>query len=288
MQKKFAYAYVLLATLLIAGSIVQAQTLRGTPQPVTGTSIGIPATSPDPIPTSFTIQGTDPYLELKKTPMDQSWRIRAGGGGQFNAGLDFYDVNGNRSALTIGKNGNMSLGTTTVYTNSRVFVYGGPTGANIDVRGDSAIVGGDQATIELEGDDYDTLPNSALLQYYGSKALGTTMGFPNKRLGVVSFSNANVGIIRTAGGSPSPLVLGTDDRERMRIDGNGNIGIGTSNPQSKLHVSAGANATTTISLGELNVATSKTCVNMNRSSGAPASFFINDAGAMVVENSYCK
>ncbi|MFA5888814.1 MAG: hypothetical protein WCW47_00490 [Candidatus Paceibacterota bacterium] len=68
----------------------------------------------------------------------------------------------------------------------------------------------------------------------------------------------------------------------------GNTGIGTTTPQTKLHVSSGASATTTVTVGELGLTTSKACVNMNRDDGNPASFFINAAGTIVVELNYCR
>lgn len=56
----------------------------------------------------------------------------------------------------------------------------------------------------------------------------------------------------------------------------------------KLFLSRGANATTTASIGELNLNTSKGCVNINTSAGGAASFYINAAGTMVVETNYCR
>jgi hypothetical protein len=69
---------------------------------------------------------------------------------------------------------------------------------------------------------------------------------------------------------------------------NGNFGIGTSTPVAKLHVTSGASATTTVTIGELGLSTSKACVNMNRSNGGAASFYINAAGTLVVETNYCR
>jgi hypothetical protein len=68
----------------------------------------------------------------------------------------------------------------------------------------------------------------------------------------------------------------------------GKIGIGTTTPATKLHVSSGASATTTVSIGELGLSSSKACVNMNRPNGGAASFYINNAGTMVVETTYCR
>ena len=68
----------------------------------------------------------------------------------------------------------------------------------------------------------------------------------------------------------------------------GKVGIGTTTPATKLQVSSGASATTTVTVGELGLSSSKACVNMNRADGGPGSFYISAAGAMVVESNYCR
>ncbi len=68
----------------------------------------------------------------------------------------------------------------------------------------------------------------------------------------------------------------------------GNMGIGTSTPTSKLHVTSGASATTTVTVGELGVSSSKACVNMKRSDGGAGSFYLNAAGVLVSEANYCR
>jgi hypothetical protein len=236
---------------------------------------------------SLHVEAKMPAITLKKGMVNQAWQLRTGGTDTFSAGFDLYNVNQKKTALYVATDGNLSVGTSSSNINSRLYVWGGPTGANIDVRGDQAIYGGDQATIELEGWDYDTYPNSVLMQYYGPKAVGSTMGFPNNRLGHIQFGNASAGLIHTSG-TAAPLVFGTNAIERLRIDASGKVGIGTKAPQSLFQVSAGLAATTTISVGELNGAGSRSCVNMNTSAGTPISFYFNAAGQVVIEKNYCR
>lgn len=82
--------------------------------------------------------------------------------------------------------------------------------------------------------------------------------------------------------------LGVGGVNKMVIDNSGNVGIGTSSPFSILHVTSGASATTTVSIGSIGLTTSKGCVNMNRSDGGPGSFYLNSSGALVSEPNYCR
>lgn len=71
------------------------------------------------------------------------------------------------------------------------------------------------------------------------------------------------------------------------LKANGNVGIGTTSPATKLHVSSGASATTTVTIGELGLSSSKACVNMNQVDGSAGSFYIA-GGVMRVESNYCR
>lgn len=245
--------------------------------------VGIGTASPT---ATLQVEGAMPVISIKKSLINQTWQLRTGGREQFAAGFDIYNPANKVSALYASTEGNITIGSTTSNLNSRLYVWGGPTGANIDVRGNEQVYGGDQATIELEGYDYDIMPNSAMLQYYGSKAVGSTMGFPNNRLGHVQFGEGTVGIIHTT--NAAPLVFGTNNIERMRIAPNGNVGIGITNPQSLFQVAATSTATTTITVGDLTNAKSKSCVNMKTAAGTAVSFYFDASGKMVVEQNYCK
>lgn len=65
------------------------------------------------------------------------------------------------------------------------------------------------------------------------------------------------------------------------IDQSGNVGIGTTTPIGRIHISAGANATSTATLGELGLSTSKACVNLQTSAGTAGFLYLNGAGTVV-------
>lgn len=131
--------------------------------------------------------------------------------------------------------------------------------------------------------------------------------------GTISFSSANdttalsltddfFTILRGNGGAAnlSTALIVSDNRTFSfpDLDGaflvgstteaDGDIGIGTTTPVGRFHATKGPAATTTISFAEIGINTSKTCINMNRSNGAPASMYINAAGSLVIESIYCR
>jgi len=79
--------------------------------------------------------------------------------------------------------------------------------------------------------------NSLILRSYGSGETATSMGLSVAKANyIVSNSNTDLMVIGTTGAKP--LVLGTNDVERLRIDSSGNVGIGVS-PVGKLHINTG-------------------------------------------------
>lgn len=143
------------------------------------------------------------------------------------------DGQGNRR-LNIFSDGNTMIGSNTYYGETRLGVFGGVNGANLDIRGNSgAFV--DQSTVEVEGNDYDTNTRSAYLQYRGSTYTGTSNGFSNNNLARL-IMNGNNNLIMT--GLTKPLIFGTNFTESMRIDSLGRIGIGTLTPTKRLTVAS--------------------------------------------------
>ena len=132
------------------------------------------------------------------------------------------------TAMTVFSDGNTMIGSTTYYGETRLGVFGGIGGANVDVRGNSGMFV-DQATIELEGANYDTEVRSVYLQYRGSTFTGTTAGFSNNNLARLVM-NGEMNLIWS--NLDKPIAFGTNDVERMRLNSSG------------LHLTTLSNATT--------------------------------------------
>jgi hypothetical protein len=87
-----------------------------------------------------------------------------------------------------------------------VYFYGGSNGANVDARGLAAPFQ-DQAVFEAQGSDYDTEVKSIKIQYYGANNFGgTTAGYPNVDLGVLSWGNPDTAIVEVSNAAPAPLL----------------------------------------------------------------------------------
>ncbi|MBI4396208.1 MAG: hypothetical protein HY548_03865, partial [Elusimicrobia bacterium] len=187
--------------------------------------VGIGTTAPSSV---LSIKSVTPIVTLEDSNFGgRVYAIRNGASG--TGRLDIYDATAGKSRFLITSDGEVYIGTTTNYegNTSKVFVYGGANGANIDVMGEG-IAGRDQAVIELQGSDYETAGNSARLQFYGPYGLSTvdTMGFPNQNLGVLAFKGANTALIGTE--DDVPLIFATDNSERMRIHAAGGLLVGSS------------------------------------------------------------
>jgi hypothetical protein len=100
-----------------------------------------------------------------------------------------------------------------VGNSSRLFVFGGSSGANIDVMGDGTVA--DQATLELEGSDYSTTFKSIRLQYYGVNGTGTTFSLSNVNLGALIWQENTVALMGTT--NTVPVRVFYNSSEAMRL-----------------------------------------------------------------------
>ncbi len=104
---------------------------------------------------------------------------------------------------------------------SQLYVYGGMNGANIDARGS---IDRDEANIDLEGNDWETSPNSLGFSYFGSNstAFGTMLGYPKNKLGIIRFQDTNYAIINSEKiGGISPIRFGINDIEIGNVNDKG-------------------------------------------------------------------
>jgi len=175
-----------------------------------GTNVGIGTASPT---RRLHVKGTGTTSGVKNFQVDNS------------AGLQPFTIQGD---------GNVNIGATAnPSNNSRVYILGGANGANVDVRGNAGSFV-DQATIELEGNDYDTTVKSTYLLFRGSTYTGNYMtGVPNANLGVLLFGG-NTSLIAT---DSTDLLFAPAFGEKGRWKAGGDFGIGTgSTVSAKLHV----------------------------------------------------
>jgi hypothetical protein len=108
----------------------------------------------------------------------------------------------------------LGIGTSTIPTESKAYIFGGATGANLDIRANASEY--DQAVVEVQASDYATNFNSAYLRYNGPGATGTTLGVANANLADLTFQSAATAVIRTLGNT-TPIRIGINNTEVARF-----------------------------------------------------------------------
>lgn len=142
--------------------------------------------------------------------------VTTDGSGDLGTSIIWNGTNGSGSSeVRIGSTTNISQ------NSSRLYVKGGANGANVDIQADGSTPGSDIANCEVEASDYATTINSIAMRQAGPTALGTYVGITAQNVGVLDFGGSTqvAGIIRTSGNFP--LVFGTNDVERYRINATG-------------------------------------------------------------------
>jgi hypothetical protein len=118
--------------------------------------------------------------------------------------LPKHTTGGLVDSLAFDNGTNFVIGTNTAIDSySRLYVFGGANGANVDARpGDG---GYDQSIFDAQGSDYATNFNSVHLRYQGVGAVGTTLGYSNVNLADLTYnytSGDRAFLIRSVGTSP--------------------------------------------------------------------------------------
>lgn len=143
------------------------------------------------------------------------------GGGLGTNYLPKWNGSGFVNSLAFDNGTNFSIGTNTgIDSYSRLYVFGGTNGANIDARPGGG--GYDQSIVDLQGSDYATNFNSAHLRYQGVGAVGTTLGYSNANLADLTYNYAGSNrafLIRSVG--QSPIVFGVDNAIKGKFNTTG-------------------------------------------------------------------
>lgn len=220
--------------------------------------VGIGTTTPQ---SALVLSAANPTITLKNTivGLGTSYQIRNGLGGASTSSLDIFDATNNASRIFFDTSGRVSMGSTTPPSEAKVFVYGGPSGANVDVRSEDAT---EPATLEVQSYDYSTTFKAAWLQYSSAGVFGTYLGgITLADSGRLVFQGASTSAVYSDTGA---LIFGSHNVERMRLTASGTIGIATTTPKYALVVGNGT------AQSDISIPKGSLCVDVDNS-GCPAS-----------------
>ncbi|MDB5245384.1 MAG: hypothetical protein JWN90_489 [Parcubacteria group bacterium] len=195
----------------------------------------------------LSLQSAAPIISLTNTNSGGgAFQLRNGSFG--NGVFDIFDVKNNRAMITINRDdsgsGQVMIGTSSNSApgnNSRLFVYGGGNGANIDAMGDPSQGGGtgDTTSIEAEGSDWgiNGNSNSIAMRYYGvgfPNGIVNYLGIRNHNIGILDFGTSDYAVLRTS--TSTAIRFGVNNAEGMQLSVNNYLGIGTTSPVARLSV----------------------------------------------------
>jgi hypothetical protein len=210
------------------------------------TDIGNTTTKSIQVGDSLRVQGgNDPFVAMKQATSNQEYRLRVGvGTGVSSQSFSLYDATAGASRMVITTAGHMVLGRESLPADhSRLLVYGGLNGANIDALPDSTQ--NDESNMEVMGADYygsSFQGYGVAMTYNGNANTGSIMNYSKKNFGQLRFTGVT-NFLRVI--SNASLRFATNNTEWMALDSLGNLGIGVKVPSYKLHVEAAAGSTTT-------------------------------------------
>lgn len=162
----------------------------------------------------------NPKIVLKQAISNQEYQIRVGlGTGISSQRFDLYDATVNKTIMTgftsagVGK---VSIGSSSSFASSVLYVYGGSSGANIDAQANSG--SSDTSNIECMSSDYSNGEGIAMRQWGPIGISGSILGYNTIKMGILDFNN-DTNIIRT--NNTNSLHFGINDVEKMNLHSNG-------------------------------------------------------------------
>lgn len=148
-----------------------------------------------------------------------TFNSKVGGSGTTSYIPKFSSSSALTNSLMFETSNTISIGTNTgIDSYTRLYIYGGTNGANVDARG-LASTGIDQATFDAQGSDYATTFKSLHVRYLGVNSVGTTLGYSNVNLGDITWNDASAAIVQTT--NTTPIVFGINGTEVARVSSNG-------------------------------------------------------------------
>ena len=191
----------------------------GTTSPTTGVKLAVNGNTPQPGKVS--VVGDSGGISLALTDnVNGSFYVKHSNPvtlGTDAGGALAFATNGFTERMRIDSSGNVGIGTTS-------------PSYKLDVSGSARAT--DVRTNNYYA--YNSVGNYSGLGFYGDAALTTRYAVIETQIGTQT-------ALKTDGATP--LVLGTNATERMRIDSSGNVGIGTTSPSTKLQVNGTVTAT---------------------------------------------